>query len=104
MNIQDIMIRDIEDAERKERTEADRHNIGDDCAFPWLAVGVWLAVAILALGAAFAAGMYWQAERDLEAQWEYHAWLDKIEREAEALAHAMSNHEILMATKAEAVK
>ena len=112
MNINDIMIRDIAEADAKERKRAEQEAAerrqaadGDECAFPWLAVCVWLAVALLALCAAFAAGMNWQSHRDLKAQEEHHAWLDSIERAAEARARAMSNRELLMATeKAEAVK
>ena len=112
MTIDDIMIRDIAEADAKERKRAEQEAAerrqaadGDECAFPWLAVCVWLAVALLALCAAFAAGMNWQSHRDLKAQEEHHAWLDSIERAAEARARAMSNRELLMATeKAEAVK
>lgn len=112
MTINDIMIRDIAEADAKERKRAEQEAAerrqaadGDECAFPWLAVCVWIAVAILALCAAFAAGMNWQSHRDLKAQEEHHAWLDSIERAAEARARAMSNRELLMATeKAEAVK
>lgn len=112
MTINDIVIRDIAEADAKERKRAEQEAAerrqaadGDECAFPWLAVCVWLAVALLALCAAFCAGMNWQTRRDLKAQEEHHAWLDSIERAAEARARAMSNRELLMATeKAEAVK
>ena len=40
MNIQDIMLRDIADEERK-RDKRDAANMGDECGFPWLAVAVW---------------------------------------------------------------
>ena len=42
MNIQDIMLRDIADEERKqrERDERDAASAGDECGFPWLAVTV----------------------------------------------------------------
>ena len=56
MNIQDIMLRDIADEERKQRRERDERDAasaGDECGFPWLAVTVWIAVALAALCAAF---------------------------------------------------
>ena len=107
MNIQDIMLRDIADEERKqrERDERDAANIGDECAFPWLAVGVWLAVALAALCAAFVGGMYFQSRRALKADRDFAAWLENVERDTEARARAMSNYELLRATaKTEAVK
>ena len=106
MNINDIIQRDIAEAERKERERAEQQAAdGDECAFPWLAVGVWLAVALLALCAAFAAGMNWQSHRDLKASRDFTAWLENVERDAEARARAMSNYELLRATaKTEAVK
>lgn len=104
MNIQDIMLRDIADEERKQQGERDERNAasaGDECAFLWLAVCVWIAVAILALGAAFAAGMNWQSHRDLKASRDFTAWLENVERDAEARARAMSNQELLNATRRE---
>jgi len=112
MTINDIMIRDIAEADAKERKRAEQEAAerrqaadGDECAFPWLAVCVWIAVAILALCAAFAAGMNWQSHRDLKASRDFTAWLENVERDAEARARAMSNYELLRATaKTEAVK
>lgn len=108
MTINDIMTRDIKEADEEERKRAEQEAAerrqaadGDECAFPWLAVCVWLAVALLALCAAFCAGMNWQTHRDLKAQEEHHAWLDSIERAAEARARAMSNYELLNATRRE---
>lgn len=103
MNINDIMLRDIAEAEHKERERAKQQQAadGDDCAFPWLAVGVWLAVALLALCAAFAAGMNWQSHRALKADRDFAAWNERVEREATEAARAMSNQELLNATRRE---
>ena len=103
MNIQDIMLRDIADEERKqrERNERDAASAGDECGFPWLAVAVWLAVALAALGAAFAGGMCYQSHRALKADRDFAAWCDRVEREATERARAMSNYELLNATRRE---
>ena len=81
MNIQDIMLRDIADEERK-RDKRDAANMGDECGFPWLAVAVWLAVALAALGAAFTGGMAYQSHRALKADRDFAAWNERVEREA----------------------
>ena len=94
MNIQDIMLRDIMDAERKQGERAKRC-AGDECGFPWLAVAVWLAVALAALGVAFASGMAYQSRRALKADREHTAWIERTEREATAHACTMSNRELL---------
>lgn len=103
MNIQDIMLRDIADEERKqrERNERDAASAGDECGFPWLAVAVWLAVALAALGAAFTGGMYFQSRRALKADRDFAAWCDRVEREATERARTMSNYELLNATRRE---
>ena len=104
MNIQDIMLRDIADEERKQRRERDERDAasaGDECGFPWLAVAVWLAVALAALGAAFAGGMYFQSRRALKADRDFAAWNERVEREATEAARAMSNYELLKATRRE---
>lgn len=103
MNIQDIMLRDIADEERKqrERDERDAASAGDECGFPWLAVTVWIAVAHAALCAAFVGGMYFQSRRALKADRDFTAWLENVERDAEARARAMSNQELLNATRRE---
>lgn len=101
MNIQDIMLRDIADEERKQRRERDERdaaNMGDECGFPWLAVAVLIAVALAALGAAFAGGMYFQSRRALKADRDFAAWCERVEREATERARAMSNYELLNAT------
>jgi hypothetical protein len=100
MNIQDIMLRDIADEERK-RDKRDAANMGDECGFPWLAVAVWLAVALAALCAAFAGGMYFQSCRALKADRDFAAWNERVEREAAEAARAMSNQELLNATRRE---
>lgn len=101
MNIQDIMLRDIADEERKqrERDERDAASAGDECGFPWLAVAVWLAVALAALGAAFAGGIWYESRRALKADRDFAAWCDRVEREATERARAMSNYELLNATE-----
>ena len=101
MTINDIMIRDIQEAKRKqsERAEREAATIGDECGFPWLAVAVWLAVALAALGAAFTGGMAYQSRRALKADRDFAAWYDRVEREATERARAMSNYELLNATR-----
>ena len=101
MNIQDIMLRNIRDEERKQREERDAVSAGDECGFPWLAVAVWLAVALAALGAAFAGGMCYQSHRDLKASRDFAAWNGRTDREATERARAMSNYELLNATRRE---
>lgn len=102
MNIQDIMLRDIADEERKqrrERAERGAANIGDECDFPWLAVAMWLAVALAALCEAFVGGMYFQSRRALKADRDFAAWCERMDREATERARAMSNYELLNATE-----
>jgi len=101
MTIQDIMLRDIRDAEREQRERADRKaaTIGDRCGLPWLAVAIWLAVALAALGAAFAGGMAYQSRRALKADRDFAAWNERVEREATERARVMSNYELLNATE-----
>ncbi len=76
MTIDEIMLRDMADEERKQRERAEREaaSAGDRCGFPWLAVAVWLAVALVALGAAFTGGMYFQSRRALKADRDFAAW------------------------------
>lgn len=101
MNIQDIMLRDIADEEGKQRERDERGaaSAGDECGFPWLAVAVLIAVALAALGAAFAGGMCYQSHRALKADRDFAAWYDRVEREATERARAMSNYELLNATE-----
>ena len=103
MNIQDIMLRDFADEDRKqrERDERDAARAGDECDFPWLAVTVWIAVALAALGAAFAGGMCYQSHRALKADRDFAAWNERTDREATERARAMSNYELLNATRRE---
>ena len=103
MNIQDIMLRDIADEERKQRERAEREaaTIGDRCGFPWLAVAVWIAAGLAMLGAAFAGGMCYQSHRALKADRDFAAWNERVEREATEAARAMSNYELLNATRRE---
>ena len=64
MNLNEIMAREISDAGLEAR---ERPPLGDDCALPWGCIAVWIVALIAALGAAFTAGMKFQAERDLKA-------------------------------------
>ena len=103
MTINDIMLRDIADAEREARERKEREragrgtaSAGDECGLPWLAVGIWLAVALAGLGAAFCGGMWFQAERTRKADCDFAAWNERVEREATECARAMSNAEILV--------
>lgn len=100
MTINDIMLRDIQEAELKERERADRETASavDECGLPWLAVAAWLAVALAALCAAFAGGMCYQSRLALQASREFAAWNERVEREAIEAARAMSNYELLEAT------
>lgn len=99
MTINDIMIRDIQEAERKERAEREAATIGDRCGFPWLAVAIWLAVALAALGAAFTGGIWYESRRAMKADRDFAAWNERVEREATERARAMSNYELLNATE-----
>ena len=103
MTINDIMLRDIKEAERKERERDEREaaTIGDECGLPWLAVAVWIAAGLAMLGAAFAGGMYYQSLCALKADREFAAWNERVEREATERARAMSNYELLNATRRE---
>ena len=99
MTINDIMLRDIQEAERKERAEREAATIGDRCGLPWLAVAIWLAVALAALGAAFTGGIWYESRRALKADRDFAAWNERVEREATERARAMSNYELLNATE-----
>ena len=102
MTINDIMLRYIADAERgarerKERERAERGtaSAGDECGLPWLAVAVWLAVALAGLGAAFCGGMWFQAERTRKADCANAARSAETDRETARWARGLSNVEIL---------
>ena len=101
MTINEIMLRDIEEAQRKwrERAERETESADDDCVLPWLAVAVWIAAGLAMLGAAFAGGMFYQSHRALKASLEFAAWNERVEREATEAARAMSNQELLNATE-----
>lgn len=104
MNLTDIMERDIRDAEREQRERADRENDAADHSRPGetlLAVAVRLAAGLAMLGAAFAGGMCYQSRRALKADRDFAAWCDRVEREATERARAMSNYELLNATRRE---
>lgn len=100
MTIDEIMLRDTRDAERKERERAEREtaSAGDECGLPWLDVAIWIAAGLAMLGAAFAGGMCYQSRRALQASREFAAWNERVEREATEAARTMSNYELLKAT------
>ena len=99
MTINEIMMRDLMEEERKQRKREEaaeaRHDAGDECGFPWLAVAVWLAAGLAMLGAAFFAGTWWQSRRELVIDREYNAWFEKVANEAVELAEKMKNAELL---------
>lgn len=101
MTVQDIMLRNIAEAERKQRERAEREaaTIGDRCGLPWLAVAMWLAVALAALNAAFAGVIWYESRRALKADRDFAAWNERTDREATERAIAMSNYELLNATE-----
>ena len=97
MTINDIMIRDIQEADQKQSERAERAETtwGDECGFPWLAVAVWLAVALAGLGAAFCGGMWFQAERTRKADCADAARSAETDRETARWARGLSNAELL---------
>lgn len=97
MTINDIMLRDIAEAERnqRERDEHETASAGDECGFPWLAVAVWLAFALAGLGAAFCGGMWFQAERTRKADCANAARSAETDRETARWARGLSNAELL---------
>ena len=101
MTINEIMLHDIAEAQRKwrEHSELETASAGDECGLPWLAIGIWLAAGLAMLGAAFAGGMFYQSHRALQASREFAAWNEHVEREANDRARAMSNQELLNATE-----
>ena len=56
---------------------------------------------VAVLCAAFAGGMCYQSRRDLKADRDFAAWNERVEREAAEAARAMSNQELLNATRRE---
>lgn len=98
MTINDIMIRDMAEAKNEERERAEAEAIGDRCSLPRLAVAILIAVALAAFGAAFSAGVYYQSRRAEKAQEEFHAWLERVDRDATARVRSMSGYELLKDT------
>ena len=98
MTINDIMIRDIQEADQKQSERAERAETtwGDECGFPWLAVAVWLAVALAGLGAAFCGGMWFQAERTRKADCADAARSAETDRDTARWARGLSNAELLV--------
>ena len=92
MNINEIIERDMADEERSQgETENWRESAG--IGLPRIVIFMlWLAASAFA---AFFAGMSFQAKRDLRARRDFDAWLERVDREAEARARSMSNTELL---------
>lgn len=96
MTINEIMLRDMAEEERKHKqSECDERCAGDECGLPWPAVAAWLAVALAALGAAFTGGMCYHSRCALKASRDLAAWYERVKREATESARAMSNAELL---------
>jgi hypothetical protein len=99
MNINDIMLRDILDEQKRQAATVSPERVettwGDVCAVPWLAVGIWLAVALAGLGAAFCGGMWFQAERTRKADYADAARSAETDRETARWARGLSNAELL---------
>ena len=97
MTINDIMIRNIQESDQKQSERAERAETtwGDVCAVPWLAIGIWLAVALAGLGAAFCGGMWFQAERTRKADCADAARSAETDRETARWARGLSNAELL---------
>ena len=99
MNINDIVLRDILDEQKRQAATVSPERVettwGDVCAVPWLAVGIWLAVALAGLGAAFCGGMWFQAERTRKADCADAARSAETDRETARWARGLSNAELL---------
>lgn len=98
MTINDIMRRDILDEEKKAKNAPDIQPQNDNKV---CAILMAVLVVLSMLGVVFAAGIYFESCRALKADREFTAWLDRIDREATAEARAMSNYELLNATRRE---
>ena len=99
MNINDIVLRDMLDEQKRQSAKVSPERVettwGDECGFPWLAVAVWLAVALAGLGAAFCGGMWFQAEWTRKADCADAARSAETDRETARWARGLSNAELL---------
>jgi len=89
MNINDIMARDMAEAEREAPREIEARC---DRIMSWICT---TAIVLAALAAAFAAGMDYQARRDEKASREFSARCERIKLESAEAARCMSNAELL---------
>ena len=91
-NLNEIVKRDMADEERRQgETENWRESAG--IGLPRIVIFLlWLAASAFAT---FFVGMSFQAKRDLRARRDFDAWLERVDREAEARARSMSNTELL---------
>jgi hypothetical protein len=99
MNINDIVLRNMLDEQKQQAAKVSPERVettwGDVCAVPWLAIGIWLAVALAGLGAAFCGGMWFQAERTRKADYADAARSAETDRETARWARGLSNAELL---------
>lgn len=99
MNINDIMLRDMLDEQKRQSAKVSPERLeltwSGVRAVPWLAVGIWLAVALAGLGAAFYGGMWFQAERTRKADCADAARSAETDRETARWARGLSNAELL---------
>ncbi len=91
-NLNEIVKRDMADEERRQgETEDWRESAG--IGLPRIVIFLlWFAASAFA---AFFAGMSLQAKRAMQEQRDFDAWLERVDREAEARARSMSNTELL---------
>lgn len=91
MNIVEIMERDIADAER-----AERETSGTE--YGWIDAALKIGVGLAALAVAFAAGVFCERQRELNADGIRAEWHERVVREAKEAASAMSIEQLLEAT------
>ena len=97
MTINDIMMRDLQEEERKQRERAERvaATIGDRCGLPWVRIAIALFVIIAILGAVFMAGAAWQANEIRRQDDAFNRFLLDGIRDATRRVEAMTNAELL---------
>ena len=91
-NLNEIVERDMADEERRQRETC---KLDERACVGLPRIGIFLLWLAAAVAAAFFAGMSFQAKRDLRASRDFDAWLERVDREAEARARSMSNTELL---------
>lgn len=90
MNMEEIMERDIADAER-----ADRETSGTE--YGWIDAALTTGVGLAALAVAFAGGVFHERQRELNADRIRAEWHERVVREAKEAASAMSIEHLLEA-------